>query len=121
MNERQLKLVRRQRRARRTRRRVAGSAECPRLSVFRSNKSIYVQAIDDLSGVTLAEANSRSKDLDRVETGGGIKAATAVGQLIARRLRLKGIDRAVFDRGGYRYHGRVKALADAARAEGLKF
>jgi large subunit ribosomal protein L18 len=117
-----LKISRRRRRKRQIRKGIEGTVDRPRLTVYRSHKNIYVQAVDDLAQATIAEANSRSQDLgDDVGYGGNAKAAAAVGQLIARRLRMKGIDHVVFDRGGYKYHGRVKALAEAARAEGLKF
>ena len=93
----------------------------PRLSVFRSNKQIYAQIIDDVAGQTLANASSLDKDLrGTLNTGGNADAATAVGKLIAERAKASGVTTVVFDRGGYRYHGRVKALADAAREAGLK-
>jgi large subunit ribosomal protein L18 len=98
------------------RERVAGSAERPRLAVFRSLSHIYAQVIDDRSGNTLAAAS----DLD-VGTGKKSEKAKQVGKAIAERAKAKGIGEVVFDRGGYRYHGRVKALADAARESGLKF
>jgi large subunit ribosomal protein L18 len=94
----------------------------PRLSVFRSGRHIYAQLIDDANGVTLAAASTLDKDLRAdVKTGANKDAAVAVGKLIGERARAKGIDAVVFDRGGYRYHGRVKALADAAREAGLNF
>lgn len=105
---------------RRVRKKVRGSAERPRLAVFRSLQHIYVQAIDDESGVTLCQASSVDKDL-RALSGGNVAAAKAVGELIGRRLKEKGVEAVVFDRGGYLYHGRVRALADAARAAGLSF
>ena len=92
----------------------------PRLSVFRSSKHIYAQVIDDLKGTTLASASSMEKDM-RAKTGANIDAAKAVGKLIAQRAVEKGIKEVAFDRGGYKYHGRVKALADAAREGGLSF
>jgi len=93
----------------------------PRLSVFRSNKQIYAQVIDDLSGRTVANASSLDKDLrGTLNTGGNSDAATAVGKLIAERAKASGVTTVVFDRGGYRYHDRVKALADAAREAGLQ-
>ena len=104
-------------RHRRVRNRVHGTADRPRLSVFRSNKQIYVQVIDDEAGRTLAAASSR-------DTGGAGKkseAAAAVGTELAKKALAAGVKQVVFDRGGYMYHGRVKALADAARAEGLDF
>jgi large subunit ribosomal protein L18 len=91
-----------------------------RLSVFRSSKHIYVQLIDDVKGATVAAASSMEKDM-RGKTGADIEAAKAVGKMIAERAKQKGIKDVVFDRGGYLYHGRVKALADAAREGGLNF
>lgn len=94
----------------------------PRLSVFRSNKHIYAQVIDDLAGKTLASASSNDKDLRGSITNGGNKdAATKVGALVAERALAAGVTDVVFDRGGYIYHGRVQAVADAARDGGLKF
>jgi large subunit ribosomal protein L18 len=103
----------------RIRRKVTGTTERPRLAVFRSLKSIYAQVIDDSTGRTLASASSR-------EQGSGAKganaaAAKAVGELIARKAKDQGVTRVVFDRGGYQYHGNIKALADAARENGLEF
>ncbi|HKY33021.1 MAG TPA: 50S ribosomal protein L18 [Candidatus Polarisedimenticolia bacterium] len=106
----------------RYRQHVAGAPERPRLAVYRSLSHIYVQAIDDASGVTLASASTVDKELRAtVKNGGNIAAAKSVGAAIARRLKEKGLEHVVFDRGGYLYHGRVKALADAARENGLKF
>ena len=105
-------------RHRRVRSRVAGAAERPRLSVFRSNNQIYAQIIDDGIGHTLASASSSEATVD---AAGKIDAAKSVGTTVAKRALELGIKSVVFDRGGYRYHGRVKALADAARAEGLDF
>jgi large subunit ribosomal protein L18 len=102
----------------RIRRRVQGTAERPRLAIFRSLNHIYAQLIDDERGATLASASSVEKDL-RGSTGGNIEAARRVGRAIAERALAKGIEQVVFDRGGFRYHGRVKALADAAREAGL--
>ena len=94
----------------------------PRLSVFRSSKHIYAQVIDDVNGRTLASASSIDKELrSGLKTGADVEAAGKVGELLARRAKEAGVDAVVFDRGGYRYHGRVKALADAARAGGLTF
>ncbi len=104
----------------RIRKRVFGSAARPRLNVFRSSKHIYAQLIDDVAGHTLAAASSLDKELG-LTNGGNIEAATAVGTLIAKRAQEKGITEVVFDRGGYLYHGRVKALAEAAREAGLQF
>ncbi len=106
----------------RIRRKVSGTASRPRLAVFRSDKHIYVQAIDDAAGRTLAAASSLDADVRaRAQRGGNIAAAKIVGSAIAERLRGSGVEMAVFDRGGYLYHGRVKALAEAARESGLKF
>jgi len=111
------------RRRARNRRKIAGRDNTrPRLSVFRSLGNIYVQVIDDSKGVTLAAASSLDKDLKGKLKGGGNKdAATAVGKLVAERAVKAGVKDVVFDRGSYRYHGRVKALADAAREGGLNF
>ena len=105
-------------RHRRVRRRVSGIGDRPRLSVFRSNKQIYAQVIDDAGGRTLAAASSIEID---IEDTGKINAAKSVGTTVAKRAIERGVNKVVFDRGGYQYHGRVKALADAARAEGLEF
>lgn len=102
----------------RIRRKVSGTTEHPRLAIYRSLNHIYAQVIDDEKGVTLASASSTEKDL-RGSTGGNIDAATRVGREIAERTLAKGITRIVFDRGGYLYHGRIKALTDAAREAGL--
>jgi len=111
------------RRARRVRRSLArGVSERLRLSVFRSSKHIYAQVIDDAKGYTLAAASSLEKELRaQLKTGADKAAAAAVGKLLAERAKKAGVDKVVFDRGGYRYHGRIKALADAAREGGLKF
>jgi large subunit ribosomal protein L18 len=94
----------------------------PRLSVFRSSKHIYAQVIDDERGVTLAAASTVDGDLKKaLKTGADVEAAQAVGKLVAERAKAAGVDKVVFDRGGYLYHGRVKALADAAREAGLSF
>jgi large subunit ribosomal protein L18 len=103
----------------RIRRGVAGTSERPRLAIFKSQKYIYAQVIDDAAGKTLASASSRDKDSGA--KGANAAAAKAVGALIAKRAKDKGILRVVFDRGGYQYHGNVKALADAARENGLEF
>jgi large subunit ribosomal protein L18 len=105
---------------RRIRKSVAGNAQRPRLAVYRTLNHIYVQAIDDLSGHTVAQASTLDATLKGQATG-NVAAAKAVGGLIAGRLKALGIDAAVFDRGGYLYHGRVKALADAAREGGIQF
>ena len=106
----------------RLRRWVRGTAARPRLAVFRSLNHIYAQVVDDETGRTLVAADSRSKEF-RVgqPRGGNVAAAKAVGTLLAQRAKAAGLGRVVFDRGGYKYHGRVKALADAARAGGLEF
>ena len=102
----------------RIRRKVRGSSERPRLTIYRSLNHIYAQVIDDRSGQTLVSASTIEKDL-RGNTGGNIDAARRVGTTIAERALTKGIEQVVFDRGGYLYHGRVRALTDAARAAGL--
>ncbi|MCY3886533.1 MAG: 50S ribosomal protein L18 [Chloroflexi bacterium] len=109
----------RQRRHARVRRRVRGTSVRPRLAVFRSNQHIYCQIIDDEAGVTLAAASDLERDLRDVTGKGKISSAEAVGQRVAARAATAGIREVVFDRGGYRYHGRVRALADAARKGGL--
>jgi large subunit ribosomal protein L18 len=122
MNHQKAKEKRRLRRRRHVRRKIVGTAERPRLSVFRSSKHIYAQLIDDLSGVTLAAASSLAADVRKaVPYGGNVKAAQAVGRRIAEAAKEHNITKAAFDRGHYRYHGRVKALADAAREGGLQF
>lgn len=103
-------------RHRRVRAKVSGTAECPRLNVFRSNKNIYAQIVDDVKGVTLVSASSLEMD-----NGSNKEAAFKVGEAIAKKAADKGIDKVVFDRGGYIYHGRVKELAEGARQGGLKF
>jgi large subunit ribosomal protein L18 len=105
----------------RIRKRVRGSVERPRLSVFRSSKHIYAQIVDDRRGVTLAAASSRDDLAARTEGKGRLALSTAVGRLLAERARSSGVSQVCFDRGGYLYHGRVKALADGARAGGLEF
>lgn len=102
----------------RIRRKVRGSTERPRLAVYRSLNHIYAQVIDDFQGQTIVSASTTEKDL-RGATGGNVDAARRVGQAIAERALAKGIEQVVFDRGGYLYHGRIKALTDAARAAGL--
>jgi len=111
--------VRKKRHAR-VRSRITGTETRPRLNIFRSNKHIYAQLIDDVNGVTLASASTSDKELG-IESGGNAEAAVKVGELIAKRAVDKGMKSVVFDRGGYLYHGRVKALADAARENGLEF
>ncbi|QBN19975.1 MULTISPECIES: 50S ribosomal protein L18 [Flavobacterium] len=109
---------RRQRIRFRIRKTVSGTATNPRLSVFRSNKEIYAQLIDDVNGVTLLAASSREKE---IEKGTNVEVATAVGKLVAEKALKAGIETVTFDRGGYLYHGRIKSLAEGARAAGLKF
>jgi large subunit ribosomal protein L18 len=103
----------------RIRRKLSGTAERPRLAIFRSVAHIYAQVIDDGAGQTLVSASSVDKD--GKTNGGNVAAAKAIGKLVAERAKKKGIKTVVFDRGGYQYHGRVKALADAAREAGLEF
>lgn len=103
----------------RVRSKISGTAECPRLDVFRSNSNIYAQLIDDVKGVTLVAAASNEKDFGK--SCGNKEEARKVGQLIAKRAAEKGIEVCVFDRGGYIFHGRVKELAEGAREGGLKF
>ncbi len=107
------------RRHRRVRKKVLGTAERPRLAVFRSNKHIYVQAIDDIGGRTVASA-STMESAQRAGATATVDAATAVGKLVAERLQATGTTSVVFDRGGFKYHGRVAAVADGARAAGLQ-
>ena len=109
---------RRQRIRFRIRKTISGTAANPRLSVFRSNKEIYAQLIDDVNGVTLLAASSREKE---IEKGTNVEVATAVGKLVAEKALKAGIEKVTFDRGGYLYHGRIKSLAEGARAAGLKF
>ena len=109
----------RQKRHLRVRNHISGTDERPRLNVFRSLSNIYAQVIDDVQGVTVVSASTQEKDF--ANYGGNIEAAKAVGEAVAKRAMEKGITEVVFDRGGYVYHGRVKALAEAAREAGLKF
>ena len=104
----------------RLRRRLAGTTERPRLAVYRSGKHIYAQVIDDVRAMTLAAASSLDKDL-RSDSGANVEAARKVGELVAKRAQEAGITSVVFDRGGFLYHGRIAALADAAREAGLEF
>jgi large subunit ribosomal protein L18 len=115
------KLERKERIKMRIRKKIKGTAERPRLSVFRSNKQIYVQVVDDLKGITLLSACSREKDVASVTGIKKTEQAKLVGKLLASKCREKGIESVIFDRSGYKYHGRVKSLADAAREGGLKF
>lgn len=104
----------------RVRKKIQGTTERPRLNVFRSSKHMYAQIIDDTNGVTLVSASTVDKEL-KEQNGGNVDAARKVGELLAQRAKANGIEHVVFDRGGYLYHGRVKALADAAREAGLEF
>jgi large subunit ribosomal protein L18 len=114
--------VRRQKTKTRIRGRISGTPERPRLTIYKSLKRIYVQAVDDTKGVTLASASSLEKDLrGTLKNGANIEAAKVVGASIATRLKELGVTAVVFDRNGYVYHGRVKALADSAREAGLQF
>jgi large subunit ribosomal protein L18 len=115
------KLERRTRIRMRIRKKIEGNAEKPRVSVFRSNKQIYAQVIDDHSGVTLVSASSKEKEIASKTGTKKIEQAASVGKLLAAKCKEKGIESVTFDRGGYKYHGRVKSLADAAREGGLKF
>lgn len=110
--------VRKKRHAR-VRSKISGTAQRPRLNVFRSNKNIYAQLIDDVAGVTLVSASTQEKGFEG--SGNNVEAATKIGETIAKRAAEKNITAVVFDRGGYLYHGRVKALAEAARENGLEF
>ncbi|MCR5615295.1 MAG: 50S ribosomal protein L18 [Saccharofermentans sp.] len=106
----------------RVRKKISGTADCPRLCVYRSNSHIYAQIIDDEAGTTLVSASSLDKDIKgEISNGSNIEAASAVGKLVAERAAAKEIKDVVFDRGGYLYHGRVQALAEAAREAGLNF
>jgi len=115
-----LKTTRRGRRRKGIRKRIIGSPGRPRLAVYRSLQHIYGQVIDDLSGRTIAAASTGDKD-DKISPGSNCAAAAAVGRKLAERAKKAGVEQVVFDRGGWKYHGRVKALADAAREAGLKF
>jgi large subunit ribosomal protein L18 len=115
------KLERRSRIRMRIRKKISGNAERPRVAVFRSNKQIYVQVIDDLTGLTILSASSKEKEIAAKTGIKKLEQAAFVGKLLAARCKEKGIESVTFDRGGYKYHGRVKSLADAAREGGLKF
>jgi large subunit ribosomal protein L18 len=110
----------RKKRHARVRSKLSGTAARPRLNVFRSNKHVYAQVIDDMSGVTLVSASTMEKDIN-LESTSNLEAAKFIGELVAKRAVEKGISAVVFDRGGYLYHGRIQALADAARENGLQF
>ena len=109
------------RRHRRVRKKIHGTAARPRLAVFRSNKHLSVQVIDDDAGTTLAAASTNEADLRAAGSGSSVEAASRVGQLIAERAKAAGVDKVVFDRGGFAYHGRIAAVASAAREAGLEF
>ena len=112
----------RQRRQFRVRKRTHGSPERPRLAIFRSHKHMYAQVVDDLAGRTLAAASTADKEvLGKLPYGGNTAAAQAVGKAIAERAKAKGVTQVAFDRSGFKYHGRIKALAEAAREAGLEF
>ena len=119
MNRMTIKRVRRTRRKQGIRKEVFGMSDRPRLSVFRSLNHVYAQVIDDLTGKTLASASTRDKGFS--DKGAKLSEATAVGKLVAQRAKDKGVSKVVFDRNGYLYHGRIKALADGAREGGLQF
>ena len=120
MKHNELKIKRRTRRKAGIRKSILGQPDRPRLTVFRSNKHMYVQIIDDLAGRTLVSASTSEKDV-KVDKGGNCAAASDVGKRLADRAQQAGITAVAFDRNGYRYHGRIKALAEAAREGGLKF
>jgi len=106
----------------RVRKKVTGTAERPRLNVFRSSKHIYAQLIDDVAGVTIVSASTADKELSgNIKNGGNVESARMVGELVAKRAQAEGKKVVVFDRGGYLYHGRIQALAEAAREAGLEF
>lgn len=109
------------RRHRRVRKKVHGTAARPRLAVYRSNRHLSVQLIDDDSGRTIVSASSLEADFRKQQSGGNIAAASAIGTLVAQRAKKTGVTSVVFDRGGFLYHGRIAAIADAARAAGLEF
>lgn len=121
MNSQKLKAKQQLRRRRHVRRKIVGTTERPRLTVFRSSKHIYAQLIDDLNGRTLAAASTVVKKTDKAAYGGNVKAAKSVGLQLADKAKAAGIQKVAFDRGHYKYHGRVKALADGAREGGLQF
>lgn len=110
------------RRSKRVRKNLFGTPDRPRLSIFRSHKHMYAQIIDDLAGKTLCSATTMNREIaDQVDHGGDVKAAEVVGTVLGQRAIMHGIKKVVFDRGPYKYHGRIKALADAARKSGLEF
>jgi large subunit ribosomal protein L18 len=115
------KLEKRTRIRKRIRNKISGTADTPRVAVYRSNKQIYVQVVDDLNKVTLLSASSREKEIAATTGIKKTEQAKLVGKLLASKCKEKGIQKVVFDRSGYKYHGRIKSLADAAREGGLKF
>lgn len=119
MNQTKDKTLKRDRRRAKIRSKIEGTAACPRLSVFRSNKGMYIQLIDDQSGKTIASANAI--EIKEVKEGGKVGVGFGLGKLIAEKGKKAGVTAVVFDRGGYQYHGRVKAVADGAREGGLQF
>ena len=121
MNKNKAKQMRRTRRRIGIRKRIVGTPQRPRLSIYRSLNHIYAQVIDDMAGTTLASASSRDKGVKVGDNAGNSEAAKAVGVVLAERAKNAGVESVVFDRGGFKFHGRVKALADAARENGLKF
>ncbi|MBX3365234.1 MAG: 50S ribosomal protein L18 [Phycisphaeraceae bacterium] len=120
MNRQKHKVKMRDRRRVRIRRKVSGTPSCPRLSVYKSLNHVYAQVIDDLAGRTIVAASTRDPDV-KLDKTGNAAAAAAVGAALARKAKAAGVEKVVFDRGGFRFHGRVKALAEAAREGGLKF
>lgn len=121
MNQKLSKNAIRIKRHKRQRKNIFGTPERPRLNIFRSLKNIYAQVIDDTAGETIVSASTQDKEITGEASAANIEGAKAVGELVAKRALDKGIETVVFDRGGYIYHGRVKALAEAARQAGLKF
>ncbi len=115
------KVVARRKRIRRIRKKIFGTTNCPRMRVFRSNRHIYVQIIDDSKHATLVSSSTEEKECDLTGCKSKVEQAEKVGELIAQRAKDTGISQVVFDRGGYIYHGRIKALSDGARKAGLKF
>ena len=116
-----VKIVARQKRIKRIRKKIAGTSECPRLRVFKSAKHIYAQIIDDTRGTTLVSSSSLMSEVAEAGLKGKVAKAAKVGLIIAEKAKASGIEKVVFDRGGYIYHGRVKALSDGAREGGLNF
>jgi len=115
-------MLKRKARHMRVRKKIRGTAERPRLVVFRSLRHIYAQVIDDDAGVTLASASTLERDVrEKIDRGSNVAAARVVGAAVAEKALARGVTRVVFDRGGYKYHGRVKAVAEAAREKGLQF